>query len=192
MEPLTVGNIQFAPPQPSGPQIGPETKFTNQPQQRQMPEFIDPPVMPPIQIKVYSESKHGLPAYETSGASGMDLRANENVKIYPHETTTVGTGLYIEMAPALEMQIRPRSGLSLKTKLRVANAPGTIDSCYRGEIRVILENTGNDLIEIKDGDRIAQAVIVPVLKCAWKQVETKESLSATDRGEGGFGSTGTK
>jgi dUTP pyrophosphatase len=181
MEQLTVGNIQF----------GPETKFTNQPPQMpQMPEFIEPPMMPPVQVKVYSESKHGLPQYETSGASGMDLKANEDVKLYPHETTTVGTGIYIELANALEFQIRPRSGLSLKTKMRVANSPGTIDSCYRGEIRIIIENTGNDLITINDGDRIAQMVLVPVLKCSWKQVETKESLSATDRGEGGFGSTG--
>lgn len=182
MENMTLGKIEF----------GPDTRVQNAPQQRQMPEFIEPPPMPPVQIKVYSESKHGLPSYETSGASGMDLRANETKKIYPGETTTVGTGLYVEMAPALEMQIRPRSGLSLKTKLRVANAPGTIDSCYRGEIRIILENTGVEPIEVKDGDRIAQAVIVPVLKCKWKQVESKENLSITDRGEGGFGSTGTK
>ncbi len=181
MEPLTVGNIQF------GPETTPETRRMLRQQElinRRHPHLR--------QIKVYSESKHGLPSYETSGASGMDLRANEEVKIYPHETVTVGTGLYIEMDSSVEMQIRPRSGLSLKTKIRVANTPGTIDSCYRGEIRVILENVGNELIEIKDGDRIAQAVIVPVLKCVWEQVETKESLSATDRGEGGFGSTGVK
>lgn len=186
MENMNVGNIQFGPNNGSF-----ETKL-NPNQRPQMPEFIEPPPMPPVQVKVYSESKHGLPTYETSGASGMDLRANETVKIYPNETVTVGTGLYIEMAAAMEMQIRPRSGLSLKTKLRVANAPGTIDSCYRGEIRVILENIGSDLIEVKDGDRIAQAVIVPILKCKWKQVNEKGDLSATDRGEGGFGSTGVK
>jgi dUTP pyrophosphatase len=177
MENMTVGNIQFN---------------QNQNQRPPMPEFLEPPPMPPILIKVFSESKHPLPEYETSGASGMDLRANEEKKIYPGEVVTVGTGLYVEMAPALEMQIRPRSGLSLKTKLRVANTPGTIDSCYRGEIKVIFENTGNEPIIVKDGDRIAQAVLVPILKCRWKQVDTKDNLSETDRGEGGFGSTGAK
>lgn len=145
-----------------------------------------------MQVKVFSESKHSLPQYETSGAAGMDLRANENKKIYPGETTTIGTGLYVEIPPTAEMQIRPRSGMSLKTKLRVANSPGTIDSCYRGEVKIILENIGNEPVEVKDGDRIAQAVFAPVIRAELFQVYSKESLTETDRGEGGFGSTGTK
>lgn len=145
-----------------------------------------------MRVKIFSESKHSLPQYETSGAAGMDLRANETKKIYPGETTTIGTGLYVEIPPTAEMQIRPRSGMSLKTKLRVANSPGTIDSCYRGEVKIILENIGNEPVEVKDGDRIAQAVFAPVIRAELFQVYSKESLTETDRGEGGFGSTGTK
>jgi dUTP pyrophosphatase len=162
--------------------------------QFEIPEFIVPPVMPPIKVKIYSESKHnhGVPSYETSGASGMDLRANETKKIYSGQIVAISTGIYVELPNSVEFQVRPRSGMSLKTKLRVANTPGTVDSCYRGEIKVILENLGEDDVEIREGDRIAQLVLMPVLRCAWEEVKSKEELSKTDRGEGGFGSTGTK
>lgn len=173
MQNMTMGNIQFG-------------------NNSQKPETMAIPQFPPFPIKIYSESKHELPKYETSGASGMDLKANEAKKIYPSETTTIGTGIYVELPGTLEFQIRPRSGLSLKTGLRVVNSPGTIDSCYRGEIRIILQNTGSEPIDIKDGDRIAQMVLVPVLKAGWQQVQSKEQLSDSDRGENGFGSTGTK
>lgn len=172
------------PPTPGGPSpMGSRDSM-------EMPEFISPPTMPPVQVRVYTESKHELPEYETSGASGMDLRSNMDVVIGPGETTIVKTGLFVEIPNGLEIQVRPRSGMSFKTKMRVANSPGTIDSCYRGEIGVICENIGTTPIEIKDGDRIAQAVLVPVLRISWQKVETKEALSSTDRGEGGFGSTG--
>jgi len=136
-----------------------------------------------------------IPTYATSGAAGFDLRASQDATIYPNGTAFIGTGLAFEIPEGYEMQIRPRSGMSAKTKVRVANSPGTIDSDYRGEVKIILDNiydknTGNmDAYTIRKGDRIAQGVICPVLQVEFEEVE---ELDETERGEGGLGSTGSK
>lgn len=161
-----------------------------QPQMQMPSEEEMRSMVPRAPVKVVNKSKHGLPQYETSGASGMDAKANLDVpqiEVRPGEIVLVPTGLYVEIPMGLEIQARPRSGLSYKTKMRVSNSPGTIDSCYRGEIKIIMENTGEDGFLIKDGDRIAQLVLCPVIRCEWVEVE---QLTETDRGEGGFGSTG--
>jgi dUTP pyrophosphatase len=132
-----------------------------------------------------------VPQYSTPGAAGFDLVAIETVILNPGETKLVKTGLAVEIPAGYEMQVRPRSGTSLKTTLRVANAPGTIDSDYRGEVCVIVTNTEAYLdgapSYVDKGDRIAQGVIAPVIQA---QFEIAEELSSTDRGAGGFGSTG--
>jgi len=140
-----------------------------------------------------------IPKYATPGAAGFDLVSVEDVILKPGETRAIKTGLVVEIPSGFEMQVRPRSGLSLKTKLRVANAPGTVDSDYRGEVAVILTNSsvdardtfgngdGGENEEIKAGDRIAQGVIVPVVQATFEEVT---DLSETERGAGGFGSTG--
>ena len=132
-----------------------------------------------------------LPAYETAGAAGMDLRASYpdrgTVTLAPGARTLVPTGLAIALPAGFEAQVRPRSGLALKTGLTVANAPGTVDSDYRGEVGVILVNLGEAAVEIAHGDRIAQMVIAPVVRGLWREVE---ALDETARGAGGFGSTG--
>lgn len=132
-----------------------------------------------------------IPEYKTPGAAGFDLVAAEDVTINAGETVTVPTGLAFEIPEGYELQIRPRSGLSLKTPLRIANSPGTIDSDYRGEVKIIVTNTGqcDDYYNIYKGDRIAQGVIVPVMRAEFKEVD---ELSETSRGYGGFGSTGMK
>lgn len=127
------------------------------------------------------------PEYQTEGASGFDLHSVEDVILDRGTTDTVSIGLAFEIPEGYEMQIRPRSGLSLKTGLRVANAPGTIDSDYRGEVKVIMHNASNRAEQIAIGDRIAQGVIVPVIKVEFEEGE----LDETERAEGGFGSTGT-
>lgn len=128
-----------------------------------------------------------LPGYETEGSAGMDLRSCEDMSIAPGQCTTVGTGLKIAIPHGYEGQVRPRSGLALKKSVIIPNSPGTIDSDYRGELRVILMNLGSMPFEISQGDRIAQLVIVPVIRAEWIP---SESLDDTSRGEGGFGSTG--
>jgi dUTP pyrophosphatase len=130
-----------------------------------------------------------LPAYETAESAGMDLRAavQESVTLAPGARALVPTGLAIALPPGLEAQVRPRSGLALKHGVTCLNSPGTIDSDYRGEVAVILINHGQEAFTIHRGDRIAQMVIVPVLQARWLEVDV---LSETDRGEGGFGSTG--
>ena len=144
-----------------------------------------------VPVQIYTEFKHdfGLPKYETLGAAGMDVRANEAVEIRPGETKLIKTGIYVAIPRGLEIQVRPRSGLSLKTKMRVANAPGTIDSDYRGEVCIIAENTGNDDIKFPLGERMAQIVLAHVPLIVWDTVMSKENLGSTIRGEGGFGST---
>ena len=133
-----------------------------------------------------SRTSGSLPKYMTDGASGMDLIANENVVIEPHAWALVGTGLYLEIPEGYEGQIRPRSSLALKYGLTVLNTPGTIDSDYRGEIKVILINHGNEAMLVRKGDRIAQLVFAKV-----ERVEFVPRLgsSFTVRGDGGFGST---
>jgi dUTP pyrophosphatase len=144
-----------------------------------------------MKIKIINKSRHDLPHYETIASAGMDLRANitEARILKPLERTIVGTGLFIELPIGIEAQVRPRSGLAAKKGITVLNAPGTVDADYRGEIGVILVNLSNEEFTINNGERIAQLVIAKHERAEWDEVET---LSETERGEGGFGSTGTK
>jgi dUTP pyrophosphatase len=128
-----------------------------------------------------------LPRYQTAEAAGMDLVSNEDVDLKPMQRHAVSTGLCLEIPPGYEGQVRPRSGLALKAGLTCLNSPGTIDSDYRGEVKVILVNLSTELAKIRRGDRIAQLVIAPVSRATLVEVE---SLSDTERGGGGFGSTG--
>ncbi|MEO6717128.1 MAG: dUTP diphosphatase [Novosphingobium sp.] len=128
-----------------------------------------------------------LPAYATEGAAGMDVLAAEDVLLVPGERHAVATGLSLAIPQGFEIQVRPRSGLALKHGISLPNAPGTIDSDYRGELKVILINLGADDFAICRGDRIAQLVLAPVTRASWLEVE---DLDETVRGEGGFGSTG--
>ena len=132
-----------------------------------------------------------LPKYETAGSSGMDLAANitGNINIDPGKTAIIPTGLALSVPKGFEVQIRPRSGLAAKKKISVLNTPGTIDSDYRGEIKVILINQGQETFKVEKGLRIAQMVVCPVVQAQIKEVE---DLSETERGKGGFGSTGIK
>jgi dUTP pyrophosphatase len=140
-------------------------------------------------IQVINRSKHALPAYETEQSAGMDLRANidEPITLGPLERAMVPTGLYIALQAGFEAQVRPRSGLAAKQGITVLNSPGTVDADYRGEIKVILVNLSNVNVSIQDGDRIAQLVIARHEQAAWQAVEV---LDETQRGAGGFGSTG--
>ena len=128
-----------------------------------------------------------LPAYATAGAAGMDVLSAEDVTLAPGERHAVATGLAIAIPPGYEVQVRPRSGLALKHGITVPNTPGTIDSDYRGELKVILINHGSAAFEIRRGDRVAQLVLAPVTRASWLKVA---ELDETGRGEGGFGSTG--
>jgi dUTP pyrophosphatase len=130
-----------------------------------------------------------LPAYESGGASGMDLRAftGEDIVIPPLGRAKIPTGLFMEIPPGWEGQVRPRSGLALRSGVTVLNSPGTIDSDYRGELEVILVNLGEESFRVKNGDRIAQMVVSPVLRV---EIAEAGTLSETPRGAGGFGSTG--
>ena len=132
-----------------------------------------------------------LPKYETNGSSGMDLAANinANIDIDPGKTAIIPTGLALSIPKGFEVQIRPRSGLAAKQKISVLNTPGTIDADYRGEIKVILINLGQDSFKVEKGLRIAQMVVCPIVQAQLKEVD---DLSETDRGKGGFGSTGSK
>ncbi|MEY3083831.1 MAG: hypothetical protein RL037_11 [Bacteroidota bacterium] len=140
-------------------------------------------------VHIINKSKHELPRYETVGSSGMDVRANIDspIEISPLSRVLVKTGLYLEMNPGIECQIRPRSGLALKKGITVLNTPGTIDADYRGEIGVILVNLSNETFVVVDGERIAQLVFCKVEHIELKEVDV---LSDSKRGEGGFGSTG--
>lgn len=142
-------------------------------------------------IKIINKSNHELPHYETIASAGMDLRAfiQESVTLQPLERAIIKTGLFIELPVGTEAQVRPRSGLAAKKGVTVLNAPGTIDADYRGEIGVILVNLSNKAFTIENGERIAQLVIAKHERAEWAEVE---ALSETSRGEGGFGSTGTK
>ncbi len=128
-----------------------------------------------------------LPAYATDGAAGMDVLAAEQVTLLPGMRHAVATGLALAIPEGFEVQVRPRSGLALKHGISVPNTPGTIDSDYRGELKIILINHGNDEFAIARGDRIAQLVLAPVTQAIWNEVE---ELDETPRGAGGFGSTG--
>ena len=142
-----------------------------------------------LEIKIINNSKHPLPEYQTSQAAGVDLRANleEEITLQPLQRHLVGTGLFIELPLGYEAQIRPRSGLAAKHGITVINSPGTIDSDYRGEIKICLVNLSNDPFTIKDGERIAQMVIA---RHETAQFVLVTKLSETERGEGGHGHTG--
>ena len=143
----------------------------------------------PVVVKIVNESGNPLPAYATEGSAGMDLCAHihESVVLEPLERKLIPTGLFIELPTGYEAQIRPRSGLALKQGITCLNSPGTIDADYRGELGVILINLSNEMQVIKAGDRIAQMVIAPVTQISW---EPATALTPTNRGAGGFGSTG--
>jgi dUTP pyrophosphatase len=128
-----------------------------------------------------------LPAYATDGAAGMDVVAAEDVTLPPGGRHAVATGLAMAVPDGFELQVRPRSGLALKHGISLPNTPGTIDSDYRGELKVILINHGDRAFDIRRGDRIAQLVLAPVVRASWLKVD---ELDDTARGEGGFGSTG--
>jgi dUTP pyrophosphatase len=142
-----------------------------------------------MHIKIINKSEHPLPAYQTEGSAGMDIYASvkKNIIINPLERVLIPTGLFIALPKGFEAQIRPRSGLAIKQGLTCLNTPGTIDSDYRGEINVILINLSNEVQTIKNGDRVAQMVIAKYEIGEWNLVE---SLDETERGSGGFGSTG--
>lgn len=140
-------------------------------------------------VQIINKSKHSIPQYETNLSAGMDLRANisANIILKPLERSIVKTGLFIALLPGYEAQVRPRSGLAAKKGVTVLNSPGTIDADYRGEIGIILVNLSNKDFEVNDGDRIAQLVIAKYERISWSEVDV---LDETERGSGGFGSTG--
>lgn len=144
-----------------------------------------------MKIQIINKSRHALPQYATALSAGMDLRANIDAPILlkPLQRQVVPTGLYIALPDGFEAQIRPRSGLALKKGITLLNAPGTIDADYRGEIGVIVVNLSQEDFIIEDGERIAQMVIARYEKAEWEEVEI---LDQTERGQGGFGHTGTR
>lgn len=142
-----------------------------------------------MNVQIINKSKHATPNYETNGAAGMDLKANieEAITLKPLERAIIKTGLFIALPIGFEAQVRPRSGLAAKKGITVLNSPGTVDADYRGEIGVILVNLSNEDFIINDGERIAQLVIAKHERVVWQEVDI---LSETERGSGGFGSTG--
>ncbi|MDA9070572.1 dUTP diphosphatase [bacterium] len=142
-----------------------------------------------MNVQIINKSKHLIPSYETVLSAGMDLRANieESITLKPLERAIVKTGLFIALPAGLEAQVRPRSGLAAKKGITVLNSPGTVDADYRGEIGVILVNLSNEDFVINDGERIAQLVIAKHERIDWNEVSV---LNETERGTGGFGSTG--
>ncbi|MEL0275342.1 MAG: dUTP diphosphatase [Flavobacteriaceae bacterium] len=144
-----------------------------------------------MQLPVINDSPYDLPAYASVSSAGLDLKAvlDQPINLQPLERKIIGTGLKIALPEGFEAQVRPRSGLAAKHGITVLNAPGTIDADYRGEIGVILVNLSNEAVEISPGERIAQLVVARYTQVNWEKVT---SLDTTDRGEGGFGSTGKK
>ncbi len=140
-------------------------------------------------VNIINQSQHPLPKYQTALSAGMDLHANleEPIVLMPQARMLVSTGLFIELPEGYEAQVRPRSGLALKHGITVLNSPGTIDADYRGEIKVLLINHGQEPFTIQNGERIAQMVIAQHATVQWQETQ---SLSNTERGEGGYGSTG--
>ena len=142
-----------------------------------------------MKVKIVNHSKHALPEYQTPLSAGLDIRANldQSVTLRPLERAMIPTGLFVELPEGCEMQIRPRSGLAAKHGITVLNSPGTIDAAYRGEIKVILVNLSNEPFTIESGERIAQMIVARYEQIEWQPVE---ELGTTERGAGGFGSTG--
>jgi len=152
-----------------------------------------------MKLKIVNKSKHEMPAYATAGAAGFDLKANLDLEehenglvIGPFGREIVPTGLFMQIPVGYEGQVRPRSGLAAKKGLTVLNTPGTIDSDYRGEVKVILYNSTNSYVKIENGERIAQMVFAKHEVAEIEEVNSVEELESTDRGAGGFGSTGAK
>lgn len=145
--------------------------------------------MPEVLIKIINQSDNNIPHYATAGSSGMDLRASltHEVKLLPLQREMISTGIFIELPEGYEAQVRPRSGLANKQGITCLNSPGTVDSDYRGELKVILINLSAEEQTINNGDRIAQLVVSKVEKIKWQLVE---ELNETQRGKGGFGHTG--
>jgi dUTP pyrophosphatase len=145
--------------------------------------------MDEIAVRFVAEGGASVPEYKTEGSAGADVRAllKESVVLKPGERAAVPTGLYIELPIGYEAQMRPRSGLALQKGITCLNSPGTIDSDYRGELKVILVNLGQEAVRIESGDRIAQIVVSPVTRARF---ERADELGGTERGSGGFGSTG--
>lgn len=144
-----------------------------------------------MKINIINKSQHALPSYETIASAGMDLRANlsQPIVIEPMDRALIPTGLFMELPIGYEAQVRPRSGLALKKGITCLNSPGTIDADYRGEIGVILANLSKETFVVENGERIAQMVIAKHERAEWVEAE---ELSTTERGAGGFGSTGVK
>lgn len=144
-----------------------------------------------MNVEIINRSKHPLPEYATAQSAGLDLRANLDapITLHPLGRALIPTGLFIALPGGCEAQVRPRSGLAFKQGITVLNAPGTIDADYRGEIGVLLVNLSNDVVSIEDGERVAQLVIARYEQAEWTEVN---ELSSTQRGAGGFGSTGKK
>lgn len=142
-----------------------------------------------MNVQIINKSKHQIPAYETDQSAGMDLHANidASITLKPLERAIVKTGLFIALPVGFEAQVRPRSGLAAKKGITLLNSPGTVDADYRGEIGVILVNLSNEDFMIQDGERVAQLVIAKHERVIWQQVNV---LNKTERGTGGFGSTG--
>lgn len=143
-----------------------------------------------MKVEIINRSRHPLPNYETALSAGMDLRANIDapVTLPPLGRALIPTGLFIALPGGYEAQVRPRSGLAFKQGITVLNAPGTIDADYRGEIGVLLVNLSDQAVTLNDGDRVAQLVIAAYTRAEWSEVN---ELNQTQRGAGGFGSTGT-
>jgi len=144
-----------------------------------------------MKVKIINQSRHALPSYQTSSSAGMDLRANleSSIVLNPLERALVPTGLYLELPVGYEAQIRPRSGLAYKHGISIVNSPGTIDADYRGELKVLLVNLSDQSFIVEDGERIAQMVIAKHETVEWQETTV---LSETERGAGGYGSTGVK
>ena len=143
-----------------------------------------------MRVKIINKSKHPLPQHETIASAGMDVRANidQAITLPPLGRSLLKTGLFVEIPKGYEIQVRPRSGLAFKKGITVLNSPGTIDADYRGEIGVLLVNLSSEPFVIEDGERIAQLVLTSHKQALWQEVEVLED---SDRGQGGFGSTGT-
>ena len=144
-----------------------------------------------MKIGVINKSRHPLPSYETLLSAGMDVRANldEPVVLKPFARALINTGIFMAIPQGYEVQVRPRSGLAFKKGITVLNSPGTIDADYRGELGVLLVNISNEEFIVEDGERIAQLVVAKHEQIQW---DSKDKLTQTKRGDGGFGSTGTK
>lgn len=143
-----------------------------------------------LKVKIINRSHHPMPEYATDGASGMDVRAylpDGPVVLQPLERALIPTGLFMQLPRGYECQIRPRSGLAIKKGISLVNTPGTVDSDYRGEIKVILINLSREPFAVEDGERICQMVIAPYTRAEWEQVDR---IDETERGDGGFGHTG--